>query len=286
MRHPFPGTLALVCLALFPHYVGAEPVQEDPLRRQRMELLESRTRELELRWDEKDSPPLARGKSPILRWSNPVRQFVNDGLTFLWLEGKRPVAVVSCWARSAEADLRKGELWHEFVSLSGKPLVLSRENQIIWSPRGAMRTDQPLSNASAPQATPARRLTQMREIARRFQATSYKMDSPYELRLLPQPLYRYDDQQAGILDGALFSFAEGNDAEALLLLEACTIDDRTDHLWRYTLARMTSYRVVVRLDDREVFAVPPYWKGPRSPNDPYVEASDGPFALEDPAPRE
>ena len=72
-------------------------------------------------------------------------------------------------------------------------------------------------------------------------------------------------------------------AEALLLLEATASEEGKRHAWRYTLARMTSYRVVVQLDNHEVFAVTPYWKGPRSPSDPYVEASDGPFALEETA---
>jgi hypothetical protein len=180
-----------------------------------------------------------------------------------------------------EEDLKKGELWREFVSLSARPLVMRRGSQTIWSPRGATVADQPLADAPDPQTARTRRLAQMRDLARRFQATSYKMDSPFELRLMPQPLYRYEDQAAGILDGALFAFAEGNDAEALLLLEAAASDDGKSHAWRYTLARMTAYRVVVRLDDREVFAVTPYWRGPRSPSDPYVEASDGPFALEE-----
>jgi hypothetical protein len=283
VRDLFLLLVTLVCFC--PTGRGAEPVQDNPLRQQRMELLESRTEKLDLRFDEKDARPLMGGKAPILRWSNPVRQFVNDGITCLWLEGNRPVAVITCWARSTEEDLRKGELLHEFVSLSAKPLIMRRGTQVIWSPRASV-ADQPLVSAPTPRTARTRRLTQMRELARRFQATSYKMESPYELRLMPQPLYRYEDQEAGILDGGLFSFAEGNDPEALLLLEAVASEEGKSHVWRYTLARMTSYRVVVRLDNREVFAVAPYWRGPRSPTDAYVEAFDGPFALEQITPGE
>ncbi len=281
MRNWFSLHLALICVSLGLAANGAEPVQENSLREQRMELLESRTAELDLRFGDKDAEPLTRGKSPILRWSNPVREFVNDGITCLWLEGNRPLAVVTCWARSTEEDLRKGELLREFVSLSARPLTMRRGNQVIWSPRPAVVADQPLADAPAPQTARTRRLAQMRELARRFQATSYKMESPFELRLMPQPLYRYEDQESGILDGGLFAFAEGNDAEALLLLEAVAGDDGKSYAWRYTLARMTSYRIVILLDNREVFAVTPYWRGPRSPTDPYVEAFDGPFALEE-----
>jgi hypothetical protein len=256
------------------------PAAEDALRRQGFELLDSRAAEFQMRLDEEAAPPLARSKAPILRWSNPVREFVNDGLTFLWLEGERPAAVVTVWRRSSQADLRQGELLHEFVTLSASPLILRRHERILWSPQAAAVANDPLSSEFAPGETRARRLSQMRDLARRFQATSYKMESPHELRLMPQPLYRYENSGSGIVDGALFAFAEGNDAEALLLLEALREADRGGNRWRYTLARMTSYRVVVRLDDREVFSVNPYWKGPRSPKDPYVEAFDGPFSLD------
>jgi hypothetical protein len=253
--------------------------EEETLRRRRMELLESVAADFEIRKNEEGVEPLARSKAPILRWSNPVRDFVNDGLVFLWLDGKRPEAAVTVWARSLEADLRQGELWRECVTLSARPLVLRREEQLLWSPQPAAVVNQPLPDADAPQATPSRRLIQMREIARSFQATTYKMEAPHELRLLPRPLYRYSDEEAGVLDGAMFAFVEGNDAEALLLLEAATDSGRIPAAWRFTLGRMTSYRVVIRRDDREIFDVAPYWKAPRSPNDPYVEAKDRPFSL-------
>jgi hypothetical protein len=142
--------------------------------------------------------------------------------------------------------------------------------------------NQPVADISTRQ-TAVRRLAQMRQTARRFQATSFKMGSPHELRLLPQPLYRYQAAERPILDGALFAFVEGNDAEALLLLEVST-GSRQEPVWHYTLARMTSYRVVVRLDDRQILDAAPYWSNPRSANDPYVEATDGPFTLETAAP--
>lgn len=137
-----------------------------------------------------------------------------------------------------------------------------------------------IEGAEPPANSPARRLVQMRELARRFRASSYKDDgAPNELRLMPQPLFRYQDNAQGTVDGALFAFAEGNDAEALLLIEATTSARGAGGRWRYTLARMTSYRVAVRLDDQEVFVVEAYWKEPRKSEAPYSEARDGPFVL-------
>ena len=229
----------------------------------------------------KESVVLHRGKQPILRWSNPVRDFVNDGLVFLFLDGERPRCVVTVWARSPEARLESGEVWCEFVSLSAQPLVCQRAGRPLWTPKGGGLTEQLFADAPPPAERPAQRLVQMRDLARRFQATSYKLDDPHELRLLTQPLYRYQSAPAGILDGALFSFAEGNDPEALLLLEAAREGAGKPPQWRYTLALATSYRVSVRLDDREIFSALPYWKNPRTPSDPYHEINDGPFTLGD-----
>ena len=103
------------------------------------------------------------------------------------------------------------------------------------------------------------------------------MEMPNELRLLTQPLYRYQDETAGILHGALFAFVEANDPEVLLLLEAVGSNVKEPQ-WRYT-RECTSYRVQVKLDDRDVFDRSPYWKGPRRVDDLYMEGREGMFTL-------
>ena len=60
----------------------------------------------------------------------------------------------------------------------------------------------------------------MRTLARRFSATCYYKEEITQLRVLPQPLYRFSDEKRGIVDGALFALVVSNDAELLLLLEA------------------------------------------------------------------
>ena len=41
-----------------------------------------------------------------------------------------------------------------------------------------------------------------------------------ELRLLPQPLYRYESTLPEVVDGALFTFVTGTDPELMLVIEA------------------------------------------------------------------
>ena len=274
MKLALASFVCVVSLLLVALILGADPFEE-ALRRQRYAFLEARTAEFELQTEKADSKLLERGKSPILRWSNPVREFVNDGLTYLWLDDNRPLAIGSCWCRSTEADLRTGELKYEFSTLTDERMSLRRGDNVIWTPKPEGVVNKPLAEAQAPQDTAARRLTQMRQLARRFQASSFKMNSPHELRLMPQPLYRYDDKANDVLDGALFAFVEGNDPEALLLLEAVS------GKWRYTLASMTNYRVVVRLDKEDVFTSEAPLMGRSSPTDRYVSDSDGRFDLKD-----
>jgi hypothetical protein len=282
----FSGVIACVAALLLNPVASLadDPAKPDDLRQKRLETLLSRLDQLKMEVLKPEAPAknavaLQRGKQPILRWSNPVRDFVNDGLIFLFLEGERPRCVVTAWARSPEASLESGEIWCEFISLSAEPLACRRDGRDLWTPKTGGLTEQSLAGAPPPAERPAQRLVQMRDLARRFQATSYKMDDPNELRLLTQPLYRYQSDPAGILDGALFSFAEGNDPEALLLLEAVRGEAGQPASWRYTLARATSYRVSIRLGDREVFTALPYWKNPRTPSDAYHEINDGPFTL-------
>lgn len=256
--------------------LAMEPEKGDSLRRERLELLESRLAELSIQPDEKGAKPLVRDKGPILRWSNPVRDFVNDGITYLWLDGERPMAVVTAWARSPEGSLQSGTLFRELVSLSDKPLTASQGKDVIWTPRGGA-PGRAVPKTDPPHAKPARRLVQMRTIARRFEAVTYKTEAATQLRLLPQPLYRYHEKSADVLDGALFAFTEGNDAEALLLLEAMGEGEKAT--WRYALARMTSIRVLIRLDGEEVFSASSYWENPRAATDLYVEAKDISFSL-------
>lgn len=277
MRCSFDFVLGpLLAVALLSHSFAEDPAA-DPFRQKRLELLQSRVDELHFTLASQDETELQRSKQPVLRWSNPVRDFVNDGIAFLLLDGERPHALVNTRVRGREAPLASGELLHEFASLSAQPLACRRDDRAIWTPKAGALVEQALVDVPAPAARPTLRLTQMREQAARFVATSYKSDSPTKLRLLTQPLYRYADKSAGIVDGALFAFVEGNDPEALLLLEAVN-DDGKDARWRYTLARMTFYRVVIELNDREVITFDPI-RVIKDETSPYLEITDGAFTL-------
>jgi hypothetical protein len=211
---------------------------------------------------------------PLLHYSNPVRADVfSDGAMFVWCDGERPVAAASLSIRAGENITR------EFSALSEERLECSLDGVVIWTPESAGLLRQAFPDSPNAAGSAPLRLTQMRTLARRFSGDFRlpQAEDPTELRLVSQPVHRYSDDQLGIVDGAMFCMGEANDPELLILIELVKDDGDADPGWRYSLARMTSIEMRVRLDDAEVWSTSFYWRGPRSPSDPYIEAKHGPY---------
>ena len=275
LRLLFP-VLFLAIVAIWPGRGVPEEPADAPAsapRAQRMTYLKARAAEFELFKGDDRAQPLPVTREPLLRYSNPVRGFnLSDGATFLWLDGERPLAVAAWSIR-----LSPNRVYREFTSLSAEPLVCRFEGTDVWTPQTGGLLNQALPKADPPHAAAPRRLAQMRTLAGRFSAVVFREGAPTELRLMSQPFYRYKKESPEVLDGGLFSFAEATDPEALLLLEARPAKTKGTFEWRYTLARMTSLPLVMRLDDTEIWSVENFWKMPRSRDDPYFEANAGPY---------
>lgn len=143
------------------------------------------------------------------------------------------------------------------MSLADHPLELRSGGKTLWSPREAGLRFAPVPNAPPPAVEPRQRLTQMRQIARRFQVIDrwgLKDPSDWELRLLPTPLYRYASTEADVTDGALFGYVLTTSPEAALLLEAYRDGDRL--AWRYGVSRCTRFEVRFSLDDQSIAEFP------------------------------
>jgi hypothetical protein len=76
-------------------------------------------------------------------------------------------------------------------------------------------------------------------------------NAPTELRLMPQPLYRYPRDAAGAADGGLFALVQGTDPEVLVLVEA--VGDRQDARWRFAVARFTHLAANASLGNRLIW---------------------------------
>lgn len=205
---------------------------------------------------------------PVLRYSNPVRNFFSDGAVFLWLDKERPLAAAVISIRG------RGNVVREFAALADRALECRRDGKVVWAPPGAGLADQPLNDAPRPDSSDKRRLRQMRDIARQFRVLK-AAGKDVELRLMTQPVYRYAAADQGIVDGAVFAFVEATDPDFLLIVEARQADAGLTCEWRYTLARMSSTPLKIELDGKQVWSAEGYWSNPRSVNDPYAEMPFG-----------
>ena len=241
-------------------------------RQERLKHITERADSVELRTADEKPRGLKRLDRPVLRYTNPIRSSSAGGATFLWLDGQRPLAAASISIRD-----NNNVVW-EFTSLANERLSASHDDEVFWTPKGPGRRMELLPDSPAPAATPALRLAQLRTLARRFSVFVEK-GKWQETRLLSQPLHRWDRPEAGILDGALFCFAETTDPEVLLLIEARRDEITNKHEWHFTIAKMSGPTTKVELDQKPLWnSGGGYWRSPRSLEDSYMESVIGTYS--------
>jgi hypothetical protein len=123
-----------------------------------------------------------------------------------------------------------------------------------WAPKDGLER-RPLADVPEPAESAAARLAQMRQILRDFSA---HMDASgeWELRLLPQPLMRYQPKSGQVVDGALFTFVwtRGTDPELILLLECRKT--KAGKAWFYAPVRFSNRALWLKHQDVEVWRSP------------------------------
>lgn len=193
-------------------------------------------------------------EEPLLHWGNPARTG-EDGAVFVWMLDGRPEVIGSVFTyRLPKAIHRK----HEYHTLAAGPLTAEYRGERVWAPTAAGVTFQPIPDAPVPAETPRLRLTQMKNLAREFSATLVDLeDKRADLRLVPQPLIRYEPKDKQILDGALFSFALGTDPEVILLLEARSVATGERPVWQFACARYHYVDLKAFHKGREVWRAKP-----------------------------
>ena len=144
---------------------------------------------------------------------------------------------------------------HGLGSLSRGTMLAKRDGVVVWHPEKPGVQFQPIPAGGAPAETPAARLRQMKSMASQFSSTllGWRGDNSDRevLRMLPQPLYRYESKRSDLLDGAVFAFVQGTDPESLLLIEAFKKDDGFE--WQFAFALRTSGVLEGRHQDKIVW---------------------------------
>jgi hypothetical protein len=190
-------------------------------------------------------------EKPIYLWTNPTRSGTQHGAVYIWMSAGRPVAIGSTFSHPEQG---KRMLCHEFHSLATGKLFPAREAGESWAPKSGVALHS-LADADKPAESRSKRLLQMRAISREFSAYSIDFRKErWELRLLPQPLYRYEEPEKDVIDGALFAFvtSAGTDPEVVLAIEARQTKDGPQ--WHYSAVRFSDSNLHVSHGGTEIYS--------------------------------
>lgn len=196
-------------------------------------------------------------ESPILRFNDPAREF-HDATLWAWGDKGRPVCLLAI-------EQYSGRMF-ELISLADGTLTADAE-RLKWRPKSPGITLAPFPEAPPPARQSARRMVQMKDLLGKLAAYEVgKTGSRYELRLMPRALYRYQDPESELTDGAIFAFAYGTNPELLAIIEAR--GEAKEAAWHVGFARCGTAEPHVLLGDKEIFHLPyargttaadPYW---------------------------
>jgi hypothetical protein len=213
--------------------------------------------------------PAMLDEQPVLKWSNNYATPAY-GSIFVWKQSGRPVVIGSIrrYPRSRKS------ISVEFHSLAEGSLEAFHAKQSVWRPTTGI-SFRPLEGIAVPATSSQSRLQQMRAIARDFSAdvTTFAGVN-HRLRLMPQPLCRYEGDGREVADGAMFTFVRETDPDVLLLIEARGGEDRR---WEYALARMHTGALRALYHDKEVWSVDQLAQPFSRPMEPFTLLRDLPF---------
>jgi hypothetical protein len=270
---PFRATqyksVCQIVLALLALSISSISAQEDQEAKQRLEFMQAAVELLEPESSElKSKVALSFASKPLLRYSDPTRGGADRDEAFLldagvWRMGTegRPTALITIEMYQS-AD-KSQMLSYEFLSLSNAKFTLKHKKEDVrWEPSASGLNLKELPDAPKPADTATARLAQMRQQSRRFAAKEILNKETVECRLIAQPIDRYQSEMEKIVDGAIFTLANGTNPEIGILFES------NGEIWRYGILRLSSAQASVSLDGREIIAYEKY--EPRGhPSAPY-----------------
>ena len=193
---------------------------------------------------------------PLLHYTQPDANILDASL-WAWADTGRPLAFLKVEAHRWKSDELPQVTWVNcFASTSPELIEAKWENGRHFRTREPGFTQGTVVDGPKPAATKPARLSQMKELARKFSARVGGARNGEEMRLLATPLHRYVDPQAGIQDGTVFAITSNGTNPGLILLIELHPKGADDARWQFSLARLGIAAVSVSLGDKVVYDVP------------------------------
>jgi hypothetical protein len=224
------------------------------------------TIQLEVRTDDQWSK-VKRLEQPLLLYTDDTRH--NDrGSVWAWCDKGRPLALFEMFQKVDDRTI-----WVVGITnTSGGKLRASRRGAPWWLENDSAIEFKDIPSAPPVAADPIVRQRQLKLLAQKF--TGHEIYNPndtrYDLRRLERPLHTYRDEPGGVVDGALFTFANGTNPEIMLFIEArMDRNGKSRPVWQYGVGRTSYAELHLEYDGKEVFTAPrgnkvagpdkPYW---------------------------
>jgi hypothetical protein len=237
-----------------PAFAQSARIGEDPDERQaeRLQLMKEMRAEIEslkiVRVTGSTRQELQPREQPLFRHNSPTRLY-EDGSLWTWPAEGRPIVFVKVFLPGGAGS----ERWIWSCAATA-PIEAFRDASRVWYPRDGGVTFRSLADSPLPAGNAAARMRQMRVLLRRFGGHQFWTPgrSRYELRVIPQPVLRYEDAQASVIDGAAFIMAHETEPECVLMLEA--VRNSEGMAWRYGAIAIGSAEFHIELDSQEFYA--------------------------------
>lgn len=243
---------------------GLATAQEPMTDQQKKDLLKSYYRDFASRihFALDEDRPLRLVEKPVMSWTGQEQAGTfTSGDVFVWERGGR-AEIIGCIGSLPGGGERRS-VFQEFHTLATGPIqktILDVEGP--WEPKTAGVEMKDVATKIKPAGADGLRLAQMRRVANEFTAYMQPPGSPKEerLRLLPQPVYRFDSKQlkkanSQVVDGAVFAYVWtiGTDPELLLLVECHNDGDGLK--WKYAPVRFTYRELRLEHKSKEVWQI-------------------------------
>ncbi|MEM9588035.1 MAG: hypothetical protein AAGA03_12210 [Planctomycetota bacterium] len=207
-------------------------------------------------------------ETPMLSWDNPIRIGRTEGDFFVWLHNDRPALVGTVFSYDWPSRSRTNRsISLEFHGVSNVATRVSYGQRELWKLPEDGISSIPL-DVPKPRERRIQRRIQMRQIASRIQAETTYRNETQQLRLMPNPVYRFDLPESGsadglVLDGAIFAMVTGTDPELLLVVEALrTSPSSKAYEWQLKPVRFTDLPLKLTLPSNDTLEMPSRFDDP------------------------